>query len=85
MIRLTTAVTILTIPYALALPSIRVNRDVTNTSKAGLAWPNGDGVDIGQYETTGEVSWSVQFVLNPRMVYLSKYETQGIIPGLPTR
>lgn len=57
MLRLTTAITILTIPYAMALPSFHINRDVTNTSKAGLAWPNGDGVDLGQYRTTGKVSW----------------------------
>ncbi|KAF9268715.1 hypothetical protein L218DRAFT_977190 [Marasmius fiardii PR-910] len=30
---------------------------VTNTSKAGLAWPNGDGDDINQYLSTGRVSW----------------------------
>ncbi|KAJ4483820.1 glycosyl hydrolase catalytic core-domain-containing protein [Lentinula aciculospora] len=28
-----------------------------NTSKAGLAWPNGDADDIHQYLTTGKVSW----------------------------
>jgi len=30
---------------------------VTNTSKAGLAWPNGDYVDIEQFTKTGKVSW----------------------------
>ncbi|KAG7091005.1 hypothetical protein E1B28_010070 [Marasmius oreades] len=30
---------------------------VTNVSKAGLAWPNGDGDDIDQYTSTGKVSW----------------------------
>lgn len=26
-------------------------------SKAGLAWPNGPWADMGQYTTTGKVSW----------------------------
>ena len=40
-------------------------RAVSNTSKAGLAWPNADRVDIRQYESTGKVSWYVlQLVLN---------------------
>ncbi|THU85685.1 glycoside hydrolase [Dendrothele bispora CBS 962.96] len=30
---------------------------VTNTSKAGLAWPNGRTVDITQFTHTGKVSW----------------------------
>ena len=31
---------------------------VTNAAgKAGLAWPNGNTVDINQYLTTGKVSW----------------------------
>jgi len=30
---------------------------VTNTSKAGLGWPNSKFVDISQYRTTGKVSW----------------------------
>ncbi|KAK7473112.1 hypothetical protein VKT23_001211 [Stygiomarasmius scandens] len=30
---------------------------VTNTSKAGLAWPNGRSVDINQFAHTGKVSW----------------------------
>jgi len=34
-------------------------RAVSNTSKAGLAWPNADRVDIRQYESTGKVSWYV--------------------------
>ncbi|KAJ3936785.1 MAG: glycosyl hydrolase catalytic core-domain-containing protein [Lentinula lateritia] len=29
----------------------------TNSSKAGLAWPNGNYVDIDQYLTTGKISW----------------------------
>ncbi|EIM87592.1 glycoside hydrolase [Stereum hirsutum FP-91666 SS1] len=32
-------------------------RDVTNSSKAGLAWANGKWVDMKQYESTGKVSW----------------------------
>lgn len=34
-------------------------RDVTNQSKAGLAWPNGPWVEIDQFRTTGKVSWCV--------------------------
>ncbi|KAI0058321.1 glycoside hydrolase [Artomyces pyxidatus] len=33
------------------------SRNVTSSSKAGLAWPNGNSVDIDQYRTTGKVSW----------------------------
>ncbi|EIN11770.1 hypothetical protein PUNSTDRAFT_131925 [Punctularia strigosozonata HHB-11173 SS5] len=33
------------------------DRSVTSSSKAGLAWPNGQSVDITQYQTTGKVSW----------------------------
>ncbi|TBU32061.1 glycosyl hydrolase catalytic core-domain-containing protein [Dichomitus squalens] len=32
-------------------------RAVTNTSKAGLAWPNGNSIDINQYLSTGKVQW----------------------------
>ncbi|KDR67580.1 hypothetical protein GALMADRAFT_258262 [Galerina marginata CBS 339.88] len=32
-------------------------RSVTNTSKAGLAWPNADSVDISQFGSTGKISW----------------------------
>ncbi|KAI0773870.1 glycosyl hydrolase catalytic core-domain-containing protein [Fomes fomentarius] len=32
-------------------------RVVTNTSKAGLPWPNGNYVDMGQYLSTGKVQW----------------------------
>ncbi|KAI0751421.1 glycosyl hydrolase catalytic core-domain-containing protein [Daedaleopsis nitida] len=32
-------------------------RDVTDTSKAGLPWPNGNYIDINQYLTTGKVQW----------------------------
>lgn len=51
--------TILVIParLALGLPSSLSSREVTNTTKAGLAWPNGDGVDVGQFQKTGKVSW----------------------------
>jgi hypothetical protein len=34
-------------------------RDVTSTSKAGLAWPNAGSVDIRQFSRTGKVSWYV--------------------------
>ncbi|KIJ55498.1 glycoside hydrolase family 128 protein [Sphaerobolus stellatus SS14] len=29
----------------------------TSTSKAGLAWPNGNGIDITQFLNTGKVTW----------------------------
>ncbi|KAJ8076882.1 hypothetical protein PM082_001305 [Marasmius tenuissimus] len=32
-------------------------RAVTNTTKAGLAWPNGDSDDIKQFLSTEKVSW----------------------------
>ncbi|KAH9943114.1 glycosyl hydrolase catalytic core-domain-containing protein [Epithele typhae] len=32
-------------------------RAVTNTSKAGLPWPNGNADDINQYLSTGKVQW----------------------------
>ena len=39
-------------------------RAVANTSKAGLAWPNADRVDIRQYESsTGKVSWYIHLVM----------------------
>ncbi|KAF5348650.1 hypothetical protein D9758_006768 [Tetrapyrgos nigripes] len=38
---------------------------VTNTSKAGLAWPNGRSVDIDQYTHTGKVSWYYSWSPNP--------------------
>ena len=33
------------------------DRAVTNTSKAGLPWPNGNADDISQYLQTGKVQW----------------------------
>ena len=39
-----------TIPYTFA---------ASNSSKAGLAWPNGNWDDIEQYTSTGKVSWFV--------------------------
>lgn len=40
-------------------------RDVTNSSKAGLAWANGKWVDMKQYESTGKVSWCVLHSCRP--------------------
>ncbi|KAF8149476.1 glycosyl hydrolase catalytic core-domain-containing protein [Crassisporium funariophilum] len=41
-----------------AVPTVQHQlREVTNASKAGLAWPNADSVDMGQYQNTGKVSW----------------------------
>ncbi|TFK44156.1 hypothetical protein BDQ12DRAFT_593939 [Crucibulum laeve] len=37
-------------------PTIHSSRDVTNATKAGLAWPNGDSADIKQYESD-KISW----------------------------
>jgi hypothetical protein len=41
--------------YARALQNLSPR--ATNSSKAGLAWPNGNSDNIGQYLTTGKVSW----------------------------
>ncbi|KAF9050190.1 glycosyl hydrolase catalytic core-domain-containing protein [Panaeolus papilionaceus] len=46
-----------TAAYASPYPSSLQVREVTNTSKAGLAWPNGNTVDIGQYAGSDKVSW----------------------------
>ena len=43
----------------LHLSTSLTTRAVTNNSKAGLAWPNGNSVDIKQYTSTGKVSWWV--------------------------
>ncbi|KAH8116245.1 hypothetical protein DFH11DRAFT_1474712, partial [Phellopilus nigrolimitatus] len=40
-------------------------RGVSNTSKAGLAWPNGNYNDYRQYTTTGKVSWYYTWSPNP--------------------
>ena len=34
-------------------------RAVSNTSKAGLPWPNGNYIDVSQYLSTGKVQWYV--------------------------
>ncbi|KAF6763384.1 glycosyl hydrolase catalytic core-domain-containing protein [Ephemerocybe angulata] len=38
---------------------------VTQTSKAGLAWPNGDTVSMGQFAGTGKVSWYYTWISGP--------------------
>ena len=38
-------------------PDRPVQLAVTAAGKAGLAWPNGNTVDISQYLTTNKVSW----------------------------
>ncbi|EJD07367.1 glycoside hydrolase [Fomitiporia mediterranea MF3/22] len=40
-------------------------RGVTSSSKAGLAWPNGNADDITQYTSTGKVSWYYTWSPNP--------------------
>jgi len=40
------------------LPPFSRTFEVANTSKAGLAWPNGNTVNISQYEG-GKISWYV--------------------------
>ncbi|KAF9529084.1 glycosyl hydrolase catalytic core-domain-containing protein [Crepidotus variabilis] len=41
-----------------AIPASSMNkRAVTNSSKAGLGWPNADSVDIKQYQNLGKISW----------------------------
>ncbi|KAF9467395.1 glycosyl hydrolase catalytic core-domain-containing protein [Collybia nuda] len=57
MVCVTAIITIFTITCVSALSAFSINRGVANTSKTGLAWPNGDSVDLGQYRTTGKVSW----------------------------
>ncbi|KAF8893565.1 glycoside hydrolase [Infundibulicybe gibba] len=34
-----------------------IPRATSNTSKAGLAWPNGNTVDITQFQQTAKISW----------------------------
>jgi hypothetical protein len=55
------ALTLITTPaHATShLSTLLTTRTVTNTSKAGLAWPNGNSVNIEQYTSTGKVSWCV--------------------------
>ncbi|KAF8070086.1 glycosyl hydrolase catalytic core-domain-containing protein [Lyophyllum atratum] len=48
---------VIPIGLALARPTVHLPREMTNTSKAGLAWPNGNSVDIEQFRGTGKVSW----------------------------
>ncbi|KIJ68082.1 glycoside hydrolase family 128 protein [Hydnomerulius pinastri MD-312] len=42
-----------------------VPRAVTNTSKAGLAWPNGNYVNVDQFLSTGKVSWYYTWSSSP--------------------
>jgi len=51
---------ITTLAYATPNPNTLLGtRAVTNTTKAGLAWPNGNNVNIEQFTSTGKVSWCV--------------------------
>ena len=51
---------ITTLARATPNPStLLATRAVTNTTKAGLAWPNGNHVNIEQFTSTGKVSWCV--------------------------
>lgn len=57
-------ITLTLLTPAYAYPSVVGNtllRQVTNTSKAGLAWasPSGSADIVTQYETTSKVSWCV--------------------------
>ncbi|KIM45527.1 glycoside hydrolase family 128 protein [Hebeloma cylindrosporum] len=53
-----TTTLIKTLAHATPHPNtLLTTRAVTNTTKAGLAWPNGNSVDIEQYTATGKVSW----------------------------
>lgn len=55
-----TLITTLAQGHATPHPStLLTTRAVTNTTKAGLAWPNGNSIDIEQYTSTGKVSWYV--------------------------
>ncbi|RPD61865.1 glycoside hydrolase [Lentinus tigrinus ALCF2SS1-7] len=44
-------------------------RAVSNTSKAGLPWPNGNYIDVGQYLSTGKVQW--YYTWNPSSANLN--------------
>lgn len=55
-------------------------RDVTSTSKAGLAWPNGRADDISQYTKTGKVSWCVPYQYDPDQL-VSEFIVKGFTPG----
>ncbi|KAJ8518600.1 hypothetical protein ONZ45_g4354 [Pleurotus djamor] len=43
--------------FAIFFSFIVVSAQSNATSKAGLAWPNGNSVDIRQYTRSGKVSW----------------------------
>jgi len=64
MILLRSSLTILGLVIARPVHALYESRTVTNTSKAGLAWPNGPNVDMSQYTTTGKVSWYYTWSLN---------------------
>ncbi|KAE9408781.1 hypothetical protein BT96DRAFT_807750 [Gymnopus androsaceus JB14] len=43
--------------HVTSVATLALSPRTTNSSKAGLAWPNGNSNDISQYLTTGKVSW----------------------------
>ncbi|KAF9547698.1 hypothetical protein CPC08DRAFT_648661 [Agrocybe pediades] len=50
--------------FAVATPTVTHALEVSNVSKAGLAWPNGNTVDISQYEG-GKISWYYSWSAHP--------------------
>lgn len=52
-----------------AASSELLRRNVTATSKAGLAWSNGNTANYKQYTTTGKVSWydNLSNIINERL------------------
>ena len=69
------------IPVAEAASFI-LPRAVTNTSKAGLAWPNANTVDFKQFQTTGKVSWcvNIRMILTSLSFSLLRYYTWSVWP-----
>lgn len=65
------------------LSTLLTTRAVTNTSKAGLAWPNGNNVNIEQYTSTGKVSWCVdaEFRSAGLIYFVFRYYTWSTFPA----
>ncbi len=59
-------------------------RAVSSTSKAGLPWPNGNYIDVGQYLSTGKVQWCVhqpQYPSSTRDLVNTRYYTWSPSPA----
>ena len=79
------ALTLITTPAHATphLSTLLTTRAVTNTSKAGLAWPNGNSVNIEQYTSTGKVSWCVirNFWSASLIYFIFRYYTWSTFPA----